>query len=65
MLFSGEQVFVGRDEKQAPLKTPAWEATCLPFSLLSPFKLLKFPMPKLRGLHKNNDRARGVRLYYF
>ena len=65
MLFSAEQAFVGRDEKQAPLKTPAWEATFLPFSLLSPFKLLKFPMPKLRGLHKNNDRARGVRPYYF
>ena len=26
MLFSGEQAFVGRDEKRAPLKTPAWEA---------------------------------------
>ena len=27
MLFSVEQAFVGRDEKQAPLKTPAWQAT--------------------------------------
>ena len=27
MLFSVEQVFVGRDEIGAPLKTPAWEAT--------------------------------------
>ena len=27
MLFSVEQTFVGRDEKRAPLKTPAWEAT--------------------------------------
>ena len=27
MLFSVEQVFVGRDEKRAPLKTPAWETT--------------------------------------
>ena len=26
MLFSVEQVFVGRDETRAPLKTPAWEA---------------------------------------
>ena len=26
MLFSVEQVFVGRDEKQASLKMPAWEA---------------------------------------
>ena len=25
MLFSVEQAFVGRDEKRAPLKTPAWE----------------------------------------
>ena len=27
MLFSVEQVFVGRDERWAPLKTSAWEAT--------------------------------------
>ena len=27
MLFSVEQVFVGGDEKRAPLKTPAWEAS--------------------------------------
>ena len=27
MLFSVEQAFVGKDEKRAPLKTPAWEAT--------------------------------------
>ena len=27
MLFSVEQVFVGRDETRAPLKTHAWEAT--------------------------------------
>ena len=27
MLFSVEQAFVERDEKRAPLKTPAWEAT--------------------------------------
>ena len=26
MLFSVDQVFVGSDEKQDPLKTPAWEA---------------------------------------
>ena len=27
MLFSVEQAFVGRDEKRALLKTPAWEAS--------------------------------------
>ena len=27
MLSLVEQAFVGRDEKRAPLKTPAWEAT--------------------------------------
>ena len=27
MLSSVEQAFVGRDEKRAPLKRPAWEAT--------------------------------------
>ena len=26
-VFSIEQAFLGRDEKRAPLKTPAWEAT--------------------------------------
>ena len=26
MLSSVEQAFAGRDEKQAPLKMPAWEA---------------------------------------
>ena len=26
MLFPAEQAFVGRDDKRAPLKTPAWEA---------------------------------------
>ena len=30
MLSSVEQAFVGRDEKRAPLKTPAWEATKWP-----------------------------------
>ena len=33
MLFSVEHVFVGRDEKQAPLKTPAWEAKVFPVPL--------------------------------
>ena len=37
MLFPAGQAFVGRDEKRAPLKTPAWEAAMseekrLPFS---------------------------------
>ena len=27
MLSSVEQAFLGRDEKRAPLKTPAWEAS--------------------------------------
>ena len=35
MLFPAEQAFVGRDEKRAPLKTPAWEANNLPISQLS------------------------------
>ena len=29
MLSLLEQAFVGRDEKRAPLKTPAWEARLL------------------------------------
>ena len=27
MLYSVEQAFVGRDERRAPPKMPAWEAT--------------------------------------
>ena len=34
MSFSVEQAFVGRDEKQAPLKTPAWGAKVSAASLL-------------------------------
>ena len=30
MLSSVEQAFVGRDDKRAPLETPAWEAKGLP-----------------------------------
>ena len=30
MLFPAEQAFVGRDEKRASLKTPAWEAKAMP-----------------------------------
>ena len=32
MLVLVEQAFVGRDEKRAPLKTPAWEATECPLN---------------------------------
>ena len=44
MLFSVEQAFVGREEIQAPLKTPAWEATLVQkeFFLPSPNSLLIF-----------------------
>ena len=35
MLFSVEQAFVGRDEKRAPLKTPAWEAKAMFAQVLS------------------------------
>ena len=38
MLFSVEQASVGRDEKRAPLKTPAWEAR-ISLKLYSYFRL--------------------------
>ena len=38
MLFTVEQAFVGRDEKRAPIKMPAWEAKLFPI----PLKLLSF-----------------------
>ena len=45
MLFPAEQAFVGRDEKRAPLKMPAWEAIpswdyfqiCRNLNYLSPY----------------------------
>ena len=37
MLFSVEQAFVRRNEKQAALKTPAWEAR----SLLNYYEIYK------------------------
>ena len=33
MLFTVEQAFVGRDEKRAPIKMPAWEAKLFPIPL--------------------------------
>ena len=36
MLSSVEQAFVGRDEKRASLKTPAWEARVDPTQAISP-----------------------------
>ena len=39
MLFSVEQAFVGRDEKRAPLKTPAWEAKYFSEPLIDLFSL--------------------------
>ena len=40
MLFSVEQAFVGRDEIQAPLKMPAWEANFIKDELLKQGSLL-------------------------
>ena len=40
MLFSVEQAFVGRDEIQAPLKMPAWEANFIKDELLKQGNLL-------------------------
>ena len=39
MLFSVEQAFVGKDEKRAPLKTPASEAILSPMNFFSPLHL--------------------------
>ena len=47
MLFSVEQAFVGRDEKRAPLKTPAWEATKKLVRLLILKEVKPFPGSKM------------------
>ena len=42
MLSLFEQVFVGRDEKRAPLKTPAWETKIFAGKIiLKPWKFRK------------------------
>jgi len=41
MLFPVEQAFVGRDEKRAPLKRPAWEATIYEVRIADLSKRLK------------------------
>ena len=55
MLYSVEQAFVGRDERPAPLKTPAWEANApddWPNSYVcvtvGPSDISKFPEGSLR-----------------
>ena len=54
MLYSVEQAFVGRDERRAPLKTPAWEANApddWPFLLcvtVGPSDISKFTEGSLR-----------------
>ena len=42
MLFSVDQAFVRRDEKRAPLKTPAWEAILSPTHYKAFRKVLKY-----------------------
>ena len=42
MLFSVDQAFVRRDEKRAPLKTPAWEAILSPTHYKVFRKVLKY-----------------------
>ena len=54
MLSLVEQAFVGRDEKRAPLKTPAWEAM-VP-TVLS--KLMYLPM-RLRDDRSDNAVAKA------
>ena len=57
MLFSVEQAFVGRDEKRALLKTPAWEAT------INPDKSSPPPHPLFPGdtpLFGQNEYVNGV-----
>ena len=44
MLSSVEQLFVGRDEKRAPLKMPAWEATCTDEPLGTGASLIRTPV---------------------
>ena len=46
MLFSIEQAFVGREEIRAPLKRPAWEASC--FADLNTFPLKCHSMQEIK-----------------
>ena len=78
-LLSVEQAFVGKDEKRAPLKTPAWEATIVetinPFSpkLITKLKIVSKVSPlkcsvlfsKLtRELHSTSCLKRNFQFLY-
>ena len=74
MLSSVEQAFVGRDEKRAPLKTPAWEATIVetinPFSpkLITKLKIVSKVSPLncsvLGELHSTSCLKRNFQFLY-
>ena len=67
MLSSVEQAFVGREEKRAPLKTPAWEARLLAASLVSEwfrtdFTVVSYSFPN-RLAHITHRKLQGLRPY--
>ena len=55
MLSLVEQTFVERDEKRAPLKMPAWEATCTTDETKSPIKSMW--EPGLKSLFRTPARC--------
>ena len=55
MLSSVEQAFVGRDEKQALLKTPAWEANTGPDCPIFSTKLFLRPFNSIVPLFSSDN----------
>ena len=66
MLSSLEQAFLGRDEKRAPLKTPAWEAR--EGELQENFEKIGLSYEGKQNYHKNYENCitvpRTFVLYY-
>ena len=56
MLSSVEQAFVGRDEKRAPLKTPAWEARAAR-NRWAMMTFLLFAPASMKWLGRRKDRT--------
>ena len=59
MLCSVGQALVGRDEKRAPLKTPAWDRLSLPPAQLYP-RHLRVIQGQVKTVMQTQDEVQGL-----
>ena len=59
MLCSVEQALVGRDEKPAPPKTPAWDRLSLPRAQLYP-RRLRVIQGQVKTVMQTRDEVQGL-----